>query len=297
MNFIRHFVIGMKGFWKALKFIKTHRLYWYLPIPASLMLLIYYLGSRFTSWNSGLTLEKGYEMCSNMNDTIWFLLEMLLSITIGLILMKFAKYIVVVILSPLLSIISQIVEKKLTSNVYPFSLHQTLHDIKRGVRVAMRNVMWEYIFFLIIIIVSAIGWDDVSQSPIFYLTFLFGFFYYGFSFIDYVNERRRLDIDQSIHFIRKHKGLAIAIGSVYSLFILVPVDLGRMVDFSGFADHPFHTLGIVLLEFVLWMLASFAPILAIVAATISTHDMVDLNQNEFANRKNTGTENVYLENN
>lgn len=297
MKFIQDFKIGMIGFWKALKFIKTHRLYWYLPIPASLMLLIYYLGSRFTSWNTGLTLEKGYEMCSNMNDTIWFLLEMLLSITIGLILMKFAKYIVVVILSPLLSIISQIVEKKLTTNVYPFSLQQTLHDIKRGVRIAMRNVMWEYIFFLIILIVSAIGWDEVSQSPIFYLTFGFGFFYYGFSFIDYVNERRRLDIDQSIHFIRRHKGLAIAIGSVYSLFILVPVDLGRMVDFSEFSTHPFYTLGIVLLEFILWMLASFAPILAIVAATISTHDMVDLNNNEFAIRKKIGTENVFQEEN
>lgn len=287
--------MGMKGFWKALKFIRIHRLYWYLPIPASLMLLIYYLGSRFTSWNKGLSLEKGYEMCSNMNDTIWFLLEMLLSITIGLILMKFAKYIVVVILSPLLSIISQIVERKLTSNIYPFSLQQTLHDIKRGVRIAMRNVMWEYIFFLIIIIVSAIGWEDVSQSPIFYLTFIFGFFYYGFSFIDYVNERRRLDIDQSIHFIRKHKGLAMAIGSIYSLFILVPVDLGRMIDFSEFSTHPFSTVGVVLLEFTLWMLASFAPILAIVAATISTHDMVDLNKNEFAKKKNIGTENVYLE--
>ena len=297
MKFIKHFLIGMNGFWKALKFIKIHRLYWFLPIPASLMILIYYLGSRFTSWNKGLTLEKGYEMCSNMNDTIWFFLEMLLSISIGLLLMKFAKYIVVVILSPLLSIISQIVEKKLTNNVYPFSLQQTLHDIKRGVRIAMRNVMWEYIFFLIIIIVSAIGWDDVSQSPIFYLTFLLGFFYYGFSFIDYVNERRRLDIDQSIHFIRKHKGLAIAIGSVYSLFILVPVDLGKMVDFSGFSNHPFTTLGVVLLQFVLWMLASFAPIFAIVAATIATHDMVDLNENEYAEKKRVGTENVYLEKN
>ncbi len=297
MKFIKHFTVGMKGFWKALKFIKKHRLYWFLPIPASLMLLIYYVGSRFTDWNTDLTLEKSYEMCSNMNDTIWFLLEMLLSITIGLILMKFAKYIVVVLLSPLLSIISQIVEKKLTSNVYPFSLQQTLHDIKRGVRIAMRNVMWEYIFFLIIITISAIGWKNASQSPIFYLTFVFGFFYYGFSFIDYVNERRRLDIDQSIHFIRQHKGLAIAIGSIYSLFILVPVDLGKMVDFSGFLTHPFQTLGIVLLEFLLWMLASFAPILAIVAATISTHDIVDLNKNKFAKKNERGTENVYLENN
>src|SRR5690554_7317178 len=87
----------------------------------------------------------------------------------------------------------------------------------------MRNIMWEYVFFLLILVVSAVGWDEVHKSPFFYLTFAIGFFYYGFSFIDYVNERRRLDIDQSIHFIRNHRGLAVAIGSIYSVFILVPV--------------------------------------------------------------------------
>lgn len=284
MKFFQHFALGMRSYWKAIGFIKTHKLYWYLPIPAVLMLLIYYVGSKFVNWQADWSAEEGCLACSNMNETIWFLLKMLLSISIGLVLMKFAKYIVVVLLSPMLSIISQIVEKKLTSNKYPFSLQQTLHDVKRGLRIAMRNVMWEYVFFLIIIIVSALGWDEMHKSPVFYLTFAIGFFYYGFSFIDYVNERRRLDIDQSIHFIRRHRGLAVAIGSVYSIFILVPVDLGEMVNFKGFLDHPFQTLGTVLFQFLLWILASIAPILTIVAATIAMDDLVDLSKNQYADK-------------
>ena len=285
MNFFKQFTLGIRSYWNAVKFIHQHKLYFYFPIPALLMLFIYYVGSQFAAWQSSWDPNLGCIECSNMNETIWFMIKMLVSISLGLILMKFAKYIVVVILSPLLSILSQIVEKKLTNNTYPFSLSQTLHDVKRGLRIAMRNVMWEYIFFLVILIVSAFGWEEAHQSPIFYLTFVIGFFYYGFSFIDYINERRRLDIDQSIHFIRKHRGLAIAIGTVYSLLILVPVDLAEMVNFSGFLDHPFETLGNSLLQFLLWFLASCSPILAIVAATLSMHELVDLNTNVFSEKK------------
>lgn len=282
MNFIRHFVLGIKSYWKAVSYIREHKLYWYLPIPAALMLIIYYVGSEIASWQASWDPELGCLECSNMNETIWFMVKMLLSISLGLVLMKFAKYIVVIVLSPLLSILSQSVEKKLTNNKYPFSLRQTLHDVRRGIRIALRNVMWEYIFFLIILIVSAFGWEEAHQSPVFYLTFVIGFFYYGFSFIDYINERRRLDIDQSIHFMRNHRGLAIAIGTIYSILILVPVDLGEMTNFTGFLDHPFETLGTVLLQLVLWFLASSAPILAIVAATLSMHELVDLNTNKFS---------------
>lgn len=282
MNFLRHFALGIKSYWKAIGYIRTHKLYWYLPIPATVMLIIYYVGSKIASWQSSWDPELGCLECSNMNETIWFMVKMLLSISLGLVLMKFAKYIVVIVLSPLLSILSQSVEKKLTNNKYPFSLRQTLHDVRRGIRIAMRNVMWEYIFFLVILIVSAFGWEEAHQSPIFYLTFVIGFFYYGFSFIDYINERRRLDIDQSIHFMRNHRGLAIAIGFIYSVLILVPVDLGVMMDYSNFLDHPFETLKNSLLQFGLWFLASVAPILAIVAATLSMDELVDLKKNPFS---------------
>jgi CysZ protein len=284
MKFFKHFALGIKSYWRAIQFIHKHKLYWYFPIPAALMLLIYYIGNEFATWQASWDPRLGCLECANMNETIWFMIKMLLSITIGLILMKFAKYIVVVILSPLLSILSQKVEKKLTNNTYPFSLKQTLHDVRRGLRIALRNVMWEYIFFLIILLVSAFGWEEAHQSPIFYLTFVIGFFYYGFSFIDYINERRRLDIDQSIHFIRKHRGLAIAIGTIYSLLILVPVDLAAMTDYSNFLDHPFETLTTSMSQVVLWFLASCSPILAIVAATLSMHELVDLNKNIYSEK-------------
>lgn len=282
MKFFSHVSLGLKSYVKAIRFIHEHKLYWYFPIPAVLMLIIYFIGNEIASWQSTWDPQKGCLDCATMNDTIWFLLKLLISITLGLIMMKFAKYIVVIVLSPLLSVLSQVVEKRLTGNKYPFSLKQTISDVKRGVRIALRNVMWEYVFFLVILVVTFFGWDSPERSPIFYLTYVIGFFYYGFSFIDYVNERRRLGIDQSINFMRNHRGLAIAIGGIYSILILVPVDLGVMFDYSNFLDHPFQTLTSSLTQVILWLLASISPILAIVAATIAMHELVDLNNNEWS---------------
>lgn len=295
MNFFRQIALGLKSYVSALRFIHAHKLYWYFPIPAFLMLIIYFLGDKVRKWQSGWDPQLGCTECATMNDTIWFLIKLLISITVGLTLMKFAKYIVVIILSPLFSILSQVVEKKITGKTYPFEIRQTVHDVQRGVRIALRNIMWEYIFFFIILIVSMFGWDNPYLSPVFYLTYVIAFFYYGFSFIDYINERRRLDIDQSIHFMRKHRGLAISIGAIYSLLILVPVDIGLMLDYSNFLDHPYEVLGASLVQLLLWFLASISPILAIVAATLAMHELVDLNTNKWSKGDSLAKEETTLD--
>lgn len=236
------------------------------------MLIIYQVGASIQS-------HYIRPSADNMNEIIWSLLYIMLEIMIAILLMKFAKYLVVVILSPLLSHLSMKTEKILTGNTYPFNYRQLVHDIKRAMRIVTRNLMWEYFFFVIIMIVSFLGWENPRESPIFYVTFIIGFFYYGFAFLDYINERRRLDVDESIRFVRENRGLAIAIGCVYSLMILVPVDLSAFFDWSNFSNEPIAFLGRFLLQLLLWISASTAPIIAIVAATIAMHDLVDLSKN------------------
>lgn len=277
MQFFKNFILGIRSYYKAIKFIIAHKFYWYLIIPAILMLIIYYIGSLI---KNSYTFPKA----ENMNEIVWYLIYLLIEISIAILLMKFAKYLVVIILSPLISHLSMKTEKILTGNTYPFSFRQLVKDVKRAARIVLRNLMWEYFFFLIILIVSFLGWDDPKSSPIFYLTFVIGFFYYGFAFLDYINERRRLDIDESIIFVRKHRGLAIVIGGVYSLLILVPLNVGVLFDFSNFSSEPFQTLGVILFHLFLWLCASTAPIIAIVAATIAMNDLVDLKSNQYSQK-------------
>lgn len=275
MSFIKNLFFGYRAYFEAIKFIRKHKLYWYFAIPAVLMLGIYGLGDLISHHNIRPDVD-------NMNEIVWYMVYLMIEISIAILLMKFAKYLVVVLLSPLLSNLSMKTEKILTGNTYPFNMKQLVSDVKRALRIVIRNIMWEYFFFLIIFIVSYFGWEDPQKSPIFYLTFVIGFFYYGFGFLDYINERRRLNMDESIMFVRKNRGLAIAIGSVYSIMILVPVDLSALFYWSNFYNAPLETIGSFSLHLLLWLCASIAPVLAIIAATLAMNDLVDLSKNEYA---------------
>lgn len=270
MRFFKNLLIGLRAYFKALRFIREHKLYWYILIPAVLMLGIYKIGEHIQQ-------KAVHVEVTNMNEIIWFLIHMMIEISIALLLMNFAKYLVVILLSPLLAHLSEKTERILTGNKYPFNFQQLFHDVRRGIRIAVRNLIWQYFFFLIIFLVSAIGWKEPEKAPVFYLIYAIAFYYYGFSFIDYVNERRKLNMDESIHFVRQNRGLAVAIGMIYSILILMPVDLSVIFSFSSFKNESFLVgIGGFFLHLLLWIFAATAPILAIVSATIAMNDIVDL---------------------
>jgi CysZ protein len=270
MRFFKNLLIGLRAYFKAIRFIREHKLYWYILIPAVLMLGIYKIGEHIQQ-------KAVHVEVTNMNEIIWFLIHMMIEISIALLLMNFAKYLVVILLSPLLAHLSEKTERILTGNTYPFNFQQLFHDVRRGIRIAVRNLIWQYFFFLIIFLVSAIGWKEPEKAPVFYLIYAIAFYYYGFSFIDYVNERRKLNMDESIHFVRQNRGLAVAIGMIYSILILMPVDLSVIFSFSSFKNESFLVgIGGFFLHLLLWIFAATAPILAIVSATIAMNDIVDL---------------------
>lgn len=266
MEFVQQFGLGIRMYVRAMRFIFQEKLYIYFFIPAILMLGIYALGAHIQGLQPRTEVES-------IRNVVWMTIGILIELSIALLLMKFAKYLVVVLLSPLLSHLSQRCEKKLKGTSYPFSLKQLWKDIKRSMRLVVRNLMWEYFFFVLIFLISSIGWDPASGSPIFYLTYVIGFYYYGFSFLDYINERRQMDVDDSILFGRKHRGLSMSIGMVYSLLILVPVDLGVLFSFADGMHDGIQSLGKFFLQLLLWLMAAIAPVWAIVTATLSMYEL------------------------
>ena len=116
-------MFGIKAYWKAILFIKEHKLYWFIAFPAVLMIGIYKIGAYFQQ----RTLAP---KVNNMNEIIWFLIHSIFEISIALLLMNFAKYIVVISLSPLFSHLSQKTEHILTGNKYHFKLDQFIKDIQ-----------------------------------------------------------------------------------------------------------------------------------------------------------------------
>jgi CysZ protein len=88
-----------------------------------------------------------------------------------------------------------------------------------------RNIVYQTAAILVLLVVSfipVVGW----------LTPMVGFFiesyFFGFAMMDYSCERHRLNMSQSIGFIRQHRGMAIGNGMIFYLFMLIPV-LGWML--------------------------------------------------------------------
>lgn len=149
------------------------------------------------------------------------------------------KYLFLIIGSPVFAYLSEKTESIIEGKDFPFSFSQLLKDVLRGVRLALRNTLWQAVFTISILILSffpVVGWI----TPVIML--FVECYYYGFSMLDYSCERHKMSPSESIEYITKHKGLAIGNGMMFFLMHLVP--------FAG------------------WMLA---PAYAVVAATLSMY--------------------------
>ncbi|MGL5891378.1 MAG: EI24 domain-containing protein, partial [Bacteroidia bacterium] len=81
--------------------------------------------------------------------------------------------------------------------------------------------------------------------------YIIGCYFLGFSMMDYSYERRRMKISEGVRFTRRHKGIAMANGFVFSLLLLIPF------------------LGI-----------SIAPVLSCVAATLAVLEAAKQDQQQ-----------------
>jgi len=85
-------------------------------------------------------------------------------------------------------------------------------QMMRGIRVALRNFLWQTFFMMCILFVSLVpvaGW----VTPL--LAVFVECYYFGYSMMDYTNARRGLSLTQSNQFISRHKGLPIGNGIVF----------------------------------------------------------------------------------
>lgn len=267
MTFFEDIKTGVDVLRGAFRFIHRHKWYWFALLPAFFMVLLYRLGHWISTHELDLTAQTS-------NGITWIVLYGFIEIGLGLALMDFTKYLIVIVLSPLLTYLSAATEKKISGKQQLFSLQQFMHDVKRAVRLALRNMMWQYSILAILFIGGTMIWGEVIHSPVIYVMYITSFFYYGFSFMDYTLERQKLSISESVSFIRNHRALALIIGASYSLLILVPVNLDILFSLDGFQSNGFWSqLGEFGWHVCLLIAASFAPILGIVMATLAVMKM------------------------
>ncbi len=273
MKFNKEIALGLKSYKDSISLILTNGFLKYLVIPVILFGILLYFGYQFE------TLSHATENSAETKDHSlgfigrqWLLIKVQFFGLLKFLFVDAVKYMVIIFLSPLLAYISEKTEEALTGNQYKFNLPQLIKDVKRGIGIAIRMLIAE--FGILFLIWKPFCWLLGIDSLIYEtVAVLIGFYFYGFAYVDYINERLRFSIKESWTFMKKHAGLAFAIGGVYSLFYKVP----SLVQTDNtwlklFLDN----FGVL-----------FAPFLAIVAATIAMHKLIDLNTSRFANKKET----------
>lgn len=273
---IKDLFLGYRSYINALKFIKEHKLYVYFLFPILLFVGIYYLGFAFEEWKNEAaksTTQDGFWL------KIWNAIIYGFYTAMAYLVFKFMRYILIVCLSPLLSVVSERVEKIITGNVYKFNLKQLIKDVKRTINLSIRNLIWEFgIVYALYFIVMILGWVFQLSSPVVLfidttIAMLIGFYYYGFSFIDYLNERRRLTIAESVLFVKKHRGFAFALGSVFTILF------HYTNKYFSNAKEDLSSNAFFIVIILSSVVMSVIPVVTIVAATLGVHELVDLKNN------------------
>ena len=275
MSLFKNFGTGFGAYGKAINMLFSKELWWFLLFPIALNVLVMvasWLGivsiaDAAESWTKAtlqfdddsfflaeyIQSSSGF-ISSAIGWTIWLMSKFLFWILYGL----FGGYIIIMLMSPVFAILSEKTEEMLTGNKYPFNAEQMMRDVVRGILIAFRNMFIEFGYMIVIYVlgffVPIIG-GIVGTIMLFFLASYF----YGFAFIDYTNERRRMTLKQSVAFMRTNKGLVIGNGIVFSTAMFFP--------FCG------------------TFIAGFVAILSIIAATIATHKVVDLSSNTYARHK------------
>lgn len=281
MKLTKHLSLGFKSYIDAVKFIATNHLWKYFLIPLILFGLIFYAGHSFEEYKeaSKLAIENG-DYSWGFLGKIWLWIKIMFQSLVSFLLLDATKYLVIMLLSPLLAILSEKTEEILTGNHYEFNFKQLIKDVKRGIGIAIRMLFAEFVILLFVWkpicwifgLNNLLTYNNGEESLIADAgAILIGAYFYGFAYIDYINERLRLSIKESWNFVWKHKGLALSIGIVYSLLYKVPSYFEAGNEWvKTFADN----FGVII-----------APVLAIVAATIAMHKLVDLNNSKYAVKK------------
>lgn len=246
---LKEIIISIQAYFKTHRFIIKHRLWKWILIPGLIYSLLFCAGIYlfYVSSSSAIEfilLKSGVRewMDKMQNNWLSYLLifaQIILNVILLLFYFSLFKYLFLIVGSPLFAYLSEKTGSIIEGKEYPFSFKQLMKDIIRGIRLALRNMLWQTVYTVSILILSfipVIGWI----TPL--LALLIECYYLGFSMIDYSCERNKLSTSQSISFIGRHKGLAIGNGIVFYLMHLIPL------------------LG--------WLLA---PSYAVIAATISLY--------------------------
>lgn len=220
---INEFFDGLKSYGRAFGIISRYGLWGYTFIPALITLLLMGI-IGFSAYNfsddfghfivSWWRWDWGSGVVNSIGTWVG-------GIMIGILGILSLKYIVLIVVAPFMSILSEKIEAKMTGRTSKasFKLSKALKDMMRGLRISLRNISRELFFTILLLLIGLIpiiGWI----TPVF--IFMVQSYYAGFGNTDFTLERH-FTVRQSVNFARQHKGLMIGNGTVFMLLLMTGI--------------------------------------------------------------------------
>ena len=207
------------NYMKAFGFIGRNNLKKFYLIPGIInivLITLFYFLSRFIG--GALVEFAGKLLGGDLNSFIQFILKFIIYLTIFAVYYLIYKTLILIVLSPFLSYISERTESILTGKEFNFSFKENLYFIKRGIVVTVKSFLREFIMTCIILLLFFI---PLVNTAIPVLLFMVQSYYIGFSFIDYTLERH--DFQTGTDVIRKNPVFFLINGGLFTILLFIPL--------------------------------------------------------------------------
>ncbi len=223
------FFAGIALYGKTFRILFSRKFWWFLLFPVVILILLFIGGNILISiaGNSiyGLIEDRLNDWVAEISwlqwagTTVRVLIQLALRILYFFLFMGFGGYVVVIVMSPVYSWLSERTEAYLTGREYPFSVKQFFWEVCRGILIALRNLFFQTLISLVLFLCSFIPVIGLLAP---FAIFFTSAYFYGFSFIDYAIERKHFNVKQSVRYVNKNIGLVTGIGTVFALALMIP---------------------------------------------------------------------------
>ncbi|MFQ3580265.1 MAG: EI24 domain-containing protein [Bacteroidales bacterium] len=260
MSFSSQIEIGLRCYAQAFRLLFTSKLFIFLLSPIFIAIVLFTVGFYFSSYFTGIIYSQINDYFQNidvpsyissiLNVVLHGIVFILIRLFFFLIFVYFGSFVILMVLSPVFSILSEKVEEMVLNTFYPFDILKLLKDIGRSLILVTRNFIYQLLWFIIIWLITLF----LSFIPLIniiagfmgqIILFLIVSYFYGFSFMDYSNERRGISIQQSVKIMRSYRWLVITIGAVFCICLYIPYIGTFLASFMAIVSVVAATLGYI----------------------------------------------------
>ncbi len=221
---LKNILTALKDYGSSFKLMRELDLWKYFLVPMGISFLFAVLigiAAYGLSDNLAAPLSRIW-VWETGRETFTALAEVLSAIIIIIIGLLLYKHFIMALSEPFMSPVSEKIERHLYPELQDHITHRKTSNsaqLYRGVRINVRNLLYELILTIPLLLLSLI---PVVGILFWVIGFLVQSYYAGFGNMDYTLERH-FKYRESINFVKSHRGTAIGNGIVFNAVLLIPI--------------------------------------------------------------------------